>query len=132
MTNKPLISIIIPVFNAEDFLAKCLESVIGQTYTNLEIILINDGSHDNSLEICRTYAARDNRIIVLTQENQGNSIARNKGVELAQGDYIFFVDNSRPPRWSPPARRLKGSHTARRYGSLEVPLPPCNATLDFR
>lgn len=92
MTNKPLISIIIPVFNAEDFLAKCLESVIGQTYTNLEIILINDGSHDNSLEICRTYAARDNRIIVLTQENQGNSVARNKGIETAKGEFITFID----------------------------------------
>ncbi len=92
MINKPLISVIVPIFNAEDFLTKCLDSIITQTYENLEIILINDGSEDKSLKICQVYAELDKRIILISQKNQGNSVARNKGIELAKGEFITFID----------------------------------------
>lgn len=85
-------SIIVPVYNVEKYLAKCLDSLINQTYTNIEIICINDGSTDNSLHILKNYAQKDRRIIVINQENQGVSAARNKGLEVATGDYVFFID----------------------------------------
>ncbi len=87
-----MISIIVPVYNAEEYLEKCLESLIHQTYTNIEIILINDGSRDHSLEICQKYAQEDKRIVVVSQENQGVSVARNNGLEHVLGDFICFVD----------------------------------------
>ena len=90
--NKDLISIIVPVYNAEKYLAKCLESLISQTYKNIEIILIDDGSKDESEKICQTYCAKDARIIVKKQKNAGASSARNRGVDLAKGKYILFVD----------------------------------------
>lgn len=86
-------SIIIPVYNVEKYLSKCLDSVIGQTYKNIEIICINDGSTDNSLEILKTYAQKDKRIKIINQTNQGVSIARNNGIDNATGDYILFVDS---------------------------------------
>lgn len=93
MTNKSIdISIIIPVYNTEKYLAKCLESVTAQE-GNIEIILINDGSNDKSPEICREFNKKDNRIIVIDQQNSGVSTARNKGLEYAQGKYIMFVDS---------------------------------------
>ena len=92
MTN-PKISIIMPVFNAEKYLSKCLDTIVLQTYENLEIICINDGSTDCSEEILKEYAQKDNRIIILNQENSGQSIARNKGMELATGEYISFIDS---------------------------------------
>ena len=82
------ISVIIPVYNVEKYLSRCLESVINQTYENLEIILINDGSKDRSGLICDYYVKKDNRIKVFHQENQGLSAARNKGIEVASGEYI--------------------------------------------
>ena len=88
-----LISLIIPVYNTEQFLRRCLDSVINQTYKNLEIILIDDGSTDNSGKICDEYVLKDNRIKVLHIENGGPSYARNKGLEIAKGDYIGFVDS---------------------------------------
>lgn len=93
MKNTPLVTIIIPVYNVEKYLRKCLDSVVGQTYTNLEIICVNDGSPDHSLEILEEYAARDNRIKIISQKNTGLSGARNTGLEHATGDYILFVDS---------------------------------------
>ncbi len=86
------ISIIIPVFNIEKYISSCLDSVLTQTYKNLEILIINDGSTDNSKEIIENYATKDNRIIVINKENGGVTSARNVGLKLATGDYIGFVD----------------------------------------
>lgn len=88
-----LISIIVPVYNVEIYLEKCLDSIINQTYDNLEIILINDGSTDLSGDICDKYARNDNRIRVIHKKNEGQSIARNIGLELAKGDLIGFIDS---------------------------------------
>ena len=89
----PKISIIIPIYNVEKYLRRCLDSVIQQTFTDFEIICINDGSPDNSLHILEDYASKDNRIKIITQKNQGLSIARNNGLKIAQGDYIYFLDS---------------------------------------
>lgn len=91
--EKHKISIIIPVFNAEKYLARCLDSVLGQSYKNIEIILVDDESKDGSLKICNCYAERDNRIKVITKKNEGAGIARNLGLQEATGDYIGFVDS---------------------------------------
>lgn len=93
MKKNQLISIIIPVYNAQKYLPKCIFSVINQTYRDLEIILINDGSTDESKKICNKYAKRDDRIRVIHKENQGVSHTRNLGIEEANGDYIFFMDS---------------------------------------
>ena len=91
--SKKLITVIIPVFNKEKYLQKCLDSVINQTYSNLEIILINDASKDNSLKICKDYASKDDRIkLICNKRNKGVSYTRNKGLEIAKGDYISFID----------------------------------------
>ncbi len=86
------VSVIVPIYNAEKYLNKCLESIIGQTYKNLEIILVDDGSSDNSPTICDAWAQIDSRIRVIHKKNGGVSSARNAGIDLAQGDYIGFVD----------------------------------------
>ncbi|MBQ6702113.1 MAG: glycosyltransferase family 2 protein [Clostridia bacterium] len=88
-----LISIIIPVYNRELYLDECLNSVFNQTYQNFEIILIDDGSTDNSLQLCRGYAEKDSRIKLLCVEHGGVSNARNKGIEAAEGEFIFFLDS---------------------------------------
>lgn len=90
--NK-LISVIIPVFNVEKYLERCIKSIINQTYKNLEILLINDGSTDKSIEICNRYLEFDSRIILLNKENGGLSSARNLGIDKAKGEYISFVDS---------------------------------------
>ena len=82
---KDLISIIVPIYNVEKYLNKCIESIVNQTYENIEIILIDDGSNDNSGIICDEYAKKDNRIIVVHKENGGVSSARNKGLKIAKG-----------------------------------------------
>lgn len=87
-----LISVIIPVYNVERYVAVCIESVLHQTYDMLEIILIDDGSSDSSLQICRKFAERDERVRVYHTENRGVSAARNLGIDLAQGDFVVFVD----------------------------------------
>ena len=91
--RTPLISVIIPVYNVEKYLHRCLDSVIAQTYQNLEIICVDDGSIDESGRICDQYAVRDARIKVIHQENQGLSAARNRGLDVAEGEYIAFVDS---------------------------------------
>ena len=88
-----LISIIVPVYNTDKYLKKCLNSIINQTYKNLEIILIDDGSTDDSGNICDNYAKKDNRIIVKHTKNNGVSTARNIALDIAKGDYITFVDS---------------------------------------
>lgn len=88
-----LVSVIIPVYRVERWLRKCVESVCGQTYPNLEILLIDDGSPDGCPEICEEYAGRDPRIRVVHQINGGLSAARNAGLDMAQGDYIIFIDS---------------------------------------
>ncbi len=87
------ISVIIPIYNTEEYLAKCIESVLNQDYDNLEVILVNDGSKDNSLKICEKYAEKDTRIVLIDKENTGVSDSRNHGLKIATGDYIAFVDS---------------------------------------
>ena len=88
-----LISIIVPVYNASPYLHRCIDSLINQTIGNIEIILIDDGSKDNSLSICKEYATRDKRVIVIEQENNGVSVARNKGIEYSNGEFILLLDS---------------------------------------
>lgn len=87
------ISVIIPVYNVEKYLKRCLDSVVNQTYKNLEIILVDDGSADNSGKICDEYAQKDKRIIVIHKENGGVSSVRNKGLDICTGDYVSFIDS---------------------------------------
>lgn len=87
-----LISVIVPVYNVEDYLGTCIESILAQTYHTLEIILVNDGSTDASESIMKKYALSDERIYCISQENSGLSAARNKGIQAAKGEYIIFVD----------------------------------------
>ncbi len=86
------ISVIVPVYNSSKYLRKCIESILNQTYKNLEIILVNDGSMDESGIICDEYAAKDDRIIAIHQQNAGASVARNRGLDICTGNYIGFVD----------------------------------------
>lgn len=90
---KPIVSILIPVYNVENYLEKCLDSVISQTMNNIEIICVNDGSTDHSGEILEKYQKKDKRIIVVNKENGGLPSARNAGLEIARGKYIGFVDS---------------------------------------
>lgn len=90
--NKPLVTIVVPIYNVSEFLSACIKSLASQTYVNLEIILINDGSTDNSGSICDDYASKDNRIRVIHQTNKGVSSARNAGIDAASGEWIMFVD----------------------------------------
>lgn len=87
------ISVIIPVYNNEEYIEKCIRSVMNQTYTNLEIIVVNDGSTDKSLEICQLLMEEDNRIKLISQRNQGVATARNQALDIATGEYIGFVDS---------------------------------------
>ena len=93
MDNKGLVSVIIPVYNVERYLDECVQSVLRQTYQNLEIILVDDGSTDRSGEICDRYAAQDERIRCIHQPNGGLSHARNEGLRLAEGEYVYFLDS---------------------------------------
>lgn len=87
-----LVSIIVPIYNSKNFINRCMDSLVNQTYENIEIIAIDDGSKDNSLDILKQYAKKDKRIKVFSQLNQGPSAARNTGLEKSIGDYIMFVD----------------------------------------
>lgn len=90
---QPLVSIIIPIYKVEPYLRCCLDSIVNQTYTNLEIILVDDGSPDGCPKICDEYAAKDNRIVVIHKENGGLSDARNAGLDVYKGDYVYFIDS---------------------------------------
>lgn len=87
-----VVSVVVPVYNAEKYLENCLESIINQTMRDIEIVLVNDGSTDNSGKICKQYEQNDARIIYVEQKNQGVSVARNKGKDIATGEYILFID----------------------------------------
>lgn len=89
----PLISIIIPIYNSDKYLQRCIDSVLAQDYSNIEIILVDDGSKDKSPTICDTYATQNKNIITLHIPNGGASLARRKGIEIAKGQYLSFVDS---------------------------------------
>lgn len=93
LSKEPLISIIVPVYNAEKYLDECVKSILSQTYKNIELILVNDGSTDNSLNICLNYKDIDNRVVVFDKINSGVSETRNLGLDNAHGEYIGFVDS---------------------------------------
>lgn len=93
MSEKTLVSIIVPVYNVEEYLARCVDSLVEQTYTQLEILLVDDGSKDNSGKICDEYARKDPRIRVIHKENGGLSSARNAGLDAARGEFVGFVDS---------------------------------------
>ena len=86
------ISIIVPIYNVENYLDKCIKSIVNQSFKNLEIILVDDGSPDRCPQMCDAWAERDARIRVIHKENGGPSSARNAGIELASGDYVIFLD----------------------------------------
>lgn len=91
--GKHMISIIVPIYNSEKWLQRCVESLVAQTYQDIEILLINDGSTDNSINICKKFAEDDQRVIVIDKPNEGVSATRNLGIKTAKGDYIQFVDS---------------------------------------
>ena len=91
--QQPLVSVIVPIYKVEPYLRRCIDSIVNQTYTNLEIILVDDGSPDGCPAICDEYAAKDNRIVVIHKENGGLSDARNAGLDICKGEYISFVDS---------------------------------------
>ena len=91
--NQPLLSVIVPCYNAEKTLDKCISSIVGQTYTNLEILLVNDGSTDKTGDICDIWGKQDMRIKVIHKQNEGSSYARKTGVEAAEADFVTFVDS---------------------------------------
>ena len=93
MTKEKLLSVIVPVYKVEPYLRRCIDSIRCQTYRNLQIILVDDGSPDNCGAICNEYTKIDSRIITIHQENEGLSGARNNGLLFAKGDYIAFVDS---------------------------------------
>ncbi len=90
---RPLVSVMVPIYNTQEFLPRCLDSILRQTYTNMEIILVNDGSTDDSLPICKGYAAKDARIRLISQTNQGIIAAKKAGLKLCHGKYVMFVDS---------------------------------------
>lgn len=90
---NPKISVIVPVYNVEKFLRRCIDSILAQTFTDFELLLIDDGSKDKSGEICDEYAAKDARIRVFHKQNGGVSSARNLGIDKAQGEWVYFVDS---------------------------------------
>jgi glycosyltransferase involved in cell wall biosynthesis len=93
MDNKPTISIIVPVYNTEKYLRRCLDSIVAQTFKDYECIIVDDGSTDGSAAICDEYEKKDSRFKVLHKENEGVSAARNVGIEYAEGEFITFVDS---------------------------------------
>lgn len=93
MNNEYLISIIVPVYNVEPFISECINSILIQSYKNFELILVNDGSTDNSPTICEQYASKDKRIKVIHKANGGLSDARNWGLKFSSGEYVVFLDS---------------------------------------
>lgn len=107
----PVISVIVPVYNVEPYLRQCIDSILAQTYTDFELILVDDGSPDNCGAICDEYAKQDARIRVIHQENGGLSAARNAGIDAAQGDYLTFIDSD---DW------VKNSHIENLYMCVKI------------
>ncbi len=92
-SETPLVSVVIPMYNAEKFIDKCITHLVHQTYNNLEIIIVDDGSTDNSIDVCKKWAKQDKRIKIISQENAGPSVASNTGMDAAQGQWIHFHDH---------------------------------------
>ena len=91
-SNEPLISVIVPIYKVEEYLDKCVETIVNQTYKNLEIILVDDGSPDNCPKMCDEWGKKDSRIVVIHKENGGVCSSRNMGLDIANGEWISFVD----------------------------------------
>ncbi|MBQ4036278.1 MAG: glycosyltransferase [Paludibacteraceae bacterium] len=131
--GSKLVSIIIPVYNTEKYLAKCLDSVIAQTYTNIEVVLIDDGSTDGSPAICDSYHNKDERVIVYHRENQGASLARKFGLSVAKGQFIQFVDSD---DWIKPEMTEKLVRSAEENNSdiawCDVEMVEKEGTRDFK
>ncbi len=111
--EQPLISIIVPVYNTEQYLDKCVDSIVNQTYTNLEIILIDDGSPDNCGDICDEWAKKDSRIKVIHKPNGGLSSARNAGLDNSTGEYIGFIDSDdviEPEMYEKMLKNIQNTH----------------------
>lgn len=113
MEQDTLISVIVPVYNVEAYLPRCVDSILAQTYRHLEVILVDDGTKDNSDKICDAYAARDPRVKVIHKENGGLSSARNAGIDIAGGEYLAFVDSD---DWIEPDTYAHMLNAARKYG----------------
>lgn len=112
--SAPMISIIVPVYNASPYLRQCLDSILAQSFRDFEAILVNDGSTDDSLAICRSYAQRDSRFLILDKENSGVSDSRNKAMDCAQGKYLQFIDSD---DWFTPDASSVLLHVAESTGS---------------
>lgn len=93
MMNQGMVSIIVPVYNVENYLRECVDSILNQTYKNFELLLVDDGSKDSSPAICDEYAQKDSRVVVIHKENEGPSLTRNRGIDEAKGEFIVFVDS---------------------------------------
>ncbi|WP_050739527.1 glycosyltransferase [Acetobacterium bakii] len=122
---REFVSIIVPIFNVENHLNKCLDSILNQTYKNIEIILINDGSTDGSGEICDIYSKRHNNIVVVHKENEGVSVARNKGIQIAKGKFIQFVD-------SDDFLEKNMTDTLMKEVKIDATLPICNIEIYYK
>jgi len=112
MTDMPFVSLIIPVYNAEKYLRRCLNSAMEQTFQDMEIIVVNDGSQDTSLKICREYEKMDCRFRVINKENPGVSASRNQAIETARGEYLQFMDSD---DWLTPDATESFVHAARKF-----------------
>lgn len=111
---EPKVSVIVPVYNVEPFLARCLDSIVGQTLREIEIVCVDDGSPDRSIDILNRYAAQDSRIRVISQENRGLGGARNRGFDAATGEYVLYVDSD---DWIDPAYCERLYEAARQSGA---------------
>lgn len=93
LMNEPLVSVVVPVFNVENYVAICIESILNQSYSNLEIIIVNDGSTDSSADVCKRYSEMDSRIVFINKENGGLSSARNTALNMINGKYLMYIDS---------------------------------------
>ena len=124
MIQQPLISVIVPVYNVEQYLRQCLDSILCQTYENLEILLVDDGSRDSGGQICDEYAQKDSRVTVIHKPNGGLSSARNAGIEASHGQYLAFVDSD---DWIEPDTYRPMLELAQKYGVTMV----CGGRYDY-
>ena len=120
-----MISVIVPVYNVEEYLEECLDSIKNQTFKDFEVILVNDGSIDNSQEICELYCDQDSRFCLINQENKGQSIARNIGVAESKGKFIVFID-------SDDIIRVDLLDQLMNYMSDEIDIVECDKTEDIQ